>query len=501
MKKKMFSPISISYTNPDLQDEQYLHTVCKDVCLHKEPYNLSCELCWEGKGSSSRFLERHMLNKRAKGVIFKLCPSDSDDFSRLYDLFLLHPEWKERLDEMKIYGEEWTAFVNNYSLYERYFIGGYLIELDNLMRGINTLPLPIVDLSNNPYIKKENYFYIGSLIPQEFDELMPSVIFSKVPEMIKTKIYKKENVYERNLRIRNSKPKSCDIKEKMHNLSQKNQMERNELAYKMAKKISEGQEVTREEIKESKSKERGTDFFHSFLPEFQEMLNSWLQLYNTTINVHRTNVDTDTMNVNTDTMNVDTNTTNVDTDTTNVDTDTMNVNTDTMNVNTDTTNENTEKVMEELKEGAEQLRSLSIFFPEVNLDEVNSFLSAHKENYNEEIKVHEEMEDFIKENTDVWSNISYSTCPHYILTNENEEENVERKMYFATLVRDDVKDGVRDVVRDDVRDDEIFYALVSLSDYFHEIIKDDFEWQGFTWSLSLSPVQTNIFYDEGIMNA
>lgn len=53
-------------------------------------------------------------------------PNDVDDFERNRALLLWYPEWKERLTEMSILGQEWKNLTKNWSTIEQLYDQDYL---------------------------------------------------------------------------------------------------------------------------------------------------------------------------------------------------------------------------------------------------------------------------------------------------------------------------------------------------------------------------------------
>ncbi len=175
--------------------------------------------CWEAQGLSSREIESHMLGLNStKPYLKHWTPVDASDFSRCVKLLNAHPEWKERLGEMSIYGYTWTKLVGNWAELEKQYnqipivTNPSIKDLppDNPDFILNKIKLDefyqeLKSLSElhgkiKPYVTsdsvKTSELYIGSLVPHPEDEeevmgLDPFVVFDVEPNVM-VSVYKKE---------------------------------------------------------------------------------------------------------------------------------------------------------------------------------------------------------------------------------------------------------------------------------------------------------------------
>ncbi len=195
-------------------------TVSNINCDHKTKSLWCNDGCWEAQGLSSREIESHMLGLNStKPDLKHWTPVDASDFSRCVKLLDAHPEWKERLEEMKIYGYTWTKLVDNWTELEIQYNQIPIVldpsikdlPLDNPASILNKIALDefyqeLKSLSEFngkiiPYITldsiKTSELYIGSLVPHPEDEeevmgLEPFVVFDIEPNVM-VPVYKKDS--------------------------------------------------------------------------------------------------------------------------------------------------------------------------------------------------------------------------------------------------------------------------------------------------------------------
>lgn len=70
-----------------------------------------------------KFMTGILTDKERKDEAYY--PYDVDDFERNRALLLWYPEWKPRLPEMGILGEEWKNLVENWSIIEKLYDADY----------------------------------------------------------------------------------------------------------------------------------------------------------------------------------------------------------------------------------------------------------------------------------------------------------------------------------------------------------------------------------------
>lgn len=89
-------------------------------------------------GMSSKVIWGVMM--KAEKYYSSYTPSDPSDFGRCYRLLKLIQEWEDRLEELRIAGEKWGIFVDNYKkmceLYEEEKDSGVCRKLYNFMQEI-----------------------------------------------------------------------------------------------------------------------------------------------------------------------------------------------------------------------------------------------------------------------------------------------------------------------------------------------------------------------------
>lgn len=89
-------------------------------------------------GISSKVIWGVMM--KAEKYYRSYTPSDPSDFGRCYRLLKLIPEWEERLEELRVAGEKWGVFVDNYKkmceLYELEKESGQCRKLYDFMQEI-----------------------------------------------------------------------------------------------------------------------------------------------------------------------------------------------------------------------------------------------------------------------------------------------------------------------------------------------------------------------------
>lgn len=133
------------------------------------------EGCWEAEGLSSREIESHMLGLNSNTKKTSHIPIDHADFARCIDILKKHPEWRERLDEMKVYGYTWSNLVDNWDkLEKKYFSIGFASASDTKtvidefyqeIKSLNEYNGKITPFVTSDAVKTTE-LYIGSLVPQ-----------------------------------------------------------------------------------------------------------------------------------------------------------------------------------------------------------------------------------------------------------------------------------------------------------------------------------------------
>jgi hypothetical protein len=171
-------------------------------CTHKGKISMLCNSCWEYKGISSRFVERHMKNIDVK-FLLKSCPSDLQDFCGFHEGIMKdHPEWRERILEMGKYTRDWYRFSRNYetmaSLYENNNLEFLQTHIDNIVHIKGELLFRKLEEEKNK-IELLEQVIVCSFVPQKiYDQFDIShiAIMKKVEnENILCKEYSKDGKY------------------------------------------------------------------------------------------------------------------------------------------------------------------------------------------------------------------------------------------------------------------------------------------------------------------
>lgn len=165
--------------------------------------------CWEARGTSARFIEQYMKGLKAVGRFGNSMPIDSQDFGRCVDILNLHPEWKERMCEMKRLNghKDWARLARSWDMFTMIYNDlphdkPYKLYTDrdrqkfsyfgHLLRGISTkngllLTHKLKCNSDIFNFRLKEYLVVGSLVLQdvnqddEFD-LYTSFVIDLFPE-------------------------------------------------------------------------------------------------------------------------------------------------------------------------------------------------------------------------------------------------------------------------------------------------------------------------------
>ncbi len=163
------------------------------ICNHTVKILWCNDGCWEAKGLSSREIESHMLGLTPSTKKTSYVPIDHSDFSRCIVLLKNHPEWKERLHEMKAYGYTWSNLVDHWEKLENLYLSiGFAadtkVAIDEFyqeIKSLNEYNGKITPFVTSDSVKTSE-LYIGSLVPHpdKVEEVMgldPFVVFDAEP--------------------------------------------------------------------------------------------------------------------------------------------------------------------------------------------------------------------------------------------------------------------------------------------------------------------------------
>lgn len=158
-------------------------------CTHGEVKNMFCKgSCFEFNGMSSRTVEMHMKNIKVEGVQLISCPSDSSDFLGFYNgIMKVHPEWKERLPEMKKYGRIWRIFADKYDHLVELANDNNIKEINKILKNIKYGKLNVFKFNDDGITNKfKEYLIMGSLVPREAQtecDILPCFLVNSLPNV------------------------------------------------------------------------------------------------------------------------------------------------------------------------------------------------------------------------------------------------------------------------------------------------------------------------------
>jgi len=81
-------------------------------------------------GLSSKTMWNCLMNNKDFPINI---PYDPDDFSRCYKLLEAVPEWKDRLDQLRLLSPTWNALVDNWPKLTEYYENMRIVKKDNGM--------------------------------------------------------------------------------------------------------------------------------------------------------------------------------------------------------------------------------------------------------------------------------------------------------------------------------------------------------------------------------
>ena len=165
------------------------------VCHHdpeNHPLSYFCDKnCWTSTGLSSRYIEAFMKKINAVGRIKDAFPSDYNDFGRCVNLLNFYPEWKPRLNEMKICSLNWNRLISKWNTFQALYYDllciKYFDPLNNnknnkkyayfnyLINGLSVdggllLTYHFKCLTNIINFKLKEYLVVGSLVLQPHNQ-------------------------------------------------------------------------------------------------------------------------------------------------------------------------------------------------------------------------------------------------------------------------------------------------------------------------------------------
>ena len=463
------------------------------TCTHEAPYHLWCKgkCCWEFSGLSSRFTEMHMKGIKARGVFYIPVPRDMSDFNGYHNgIMKKHPEWRARLKEMTKYGRGWQRFVKYYDECEAHANEGKYELLGEVMACFSKEQCKLyyyVFPASTPEVELKEYLVMGSMIPRkhsdEFD-IAHCCVLDKLPKFCKltnsklsslgSDIYdasgkwtgwarcdlyhpEKREVVESNNRVEAISKFEHNFVDSFNSLSKSYDDKMLELYKRM--KLGEY-------IKDDELPNRADDYktTNTSVSKKEEIYNTLLQKLADCSELLGTTEEFDCSDYDSD------------------------------------------KCLEQYN----KLSSLNSYIEYYNreakeqthndiIDKIQQLNTKLGEKYlsyfTEEIKVHDEMNNWIKYNPETFQNVVYHYCPHYVLYDEKDSGYDDTFALYSV----EIDDGVNDTFG-------ILTCLISISP--NHILHpdnhpDDFEvdWMDMSWSVSGQPVSKCVYYEDGLMNA
>lgn len=484
-----------------------LHWWMNDHCYNNKKHLwCSCKgkQCWEYSGLTSRFVEAHMkgIMKNIKGVYFIPCLHDATDFFGFRNGIMTdHPEWKERLQEMSIYGRQWQRLIKYYDECDKLAEQGKYKAITDIIKcfDITNSKLYYYNLkqSNNVHLKE--YVIMGSIVPHgacdEFD-ICHSCIIKKIPNCyfsLKCEIYNKKsqcvgwnacNLYHPNVlteeedttRISTIQKLETKICDNFNNYK----MEYNNKMRELCDRYTNGEIIYENELPVIEDKKEKTIDMESF----EELKKSIVLL-----KMKRPEFIDYILN-------------NDICDDTHSDINTF-VEGEYMHIKYETLYKYVTQLLGKIQHYNYLCNEHNINTENDNLLIINK-LESYKEYignkyenaFCEEYKLHNEMQQYVKCNNS-FRNVTYHYCPHYILYDEKDDR----------LNTDDFEIYSVEIDDPELRENNfgVFTCVVSFSKN-HALHKnnrnDEFEveYNDAIWSIS-EPIQFNTFYEEGLMNS
>lgn len=474
----------------------------KYACTHEEPYNILCNgsNCWEYEGMSSRLTEMHMKNIKIKKLLYIPCPSDASDFvGYSQGIMKDHPEWKARLHEMKKYGKEWERFIKYYEDCEKLVQEGKYISVCDVMKTFNKKICKLYFYEfpqNTPTVELKEYLIMGSIVSHnnldEFD-IAHVCILNNLPqyqsinsdgylERLTATSYNKNKTKNGWFTISLTHPnklndvssddeinKIINIEKKIVNVSKNINIPYDAKMLELYKRYKNREYVSESEIP------KWHDYLEKSITQKNEdklkSINDKILEYNNIL------YNSDTQNLNYEEC--------------------VNYNIKLGCLKNEikwfiNDNKNTDNnVKNEFNKINNQLQI-----------QMTKLGNAYLNHYLDEIQMHNQLNEYVKNNSDIFSNLTYHYCPHYILYDEK-DDGYDPELFSMHSVELDYCNNNDD---NNFNDDNfgILTCIISISKN-HVLHPDNSNgsvdnWIGMNWTIS-DKINKCVVYEEGLQNA
>jgi hypothetical protein len=443
---------------------------------------------------TSRFTEMHMKKIKARGVFIIPFLRDSVDFVGYHNgIMTKHPEWRARLGEMVKYGREWQRFVKYYDHCVKLMENKNYTELEEVLSwfDINICKLNYYEFpkdTSNVLLKE--YLIIGSVIPRyhidEFD-IYPQCVIDKLPiyessnenYLIKTRaiLYNKHGLSTGWTQCTLYHPDKRYIKNNSGEIEQRSKLEMEFVNYindnyiqynlkmlELVLKRNKGEKIMLNEIPDynNYSDDKKNIVVKLTYDDIKKILES-NHLLTSEITDELINNQDSCSKINSTLYSLKCKLENF-----------------IKNNKTEYNNHITE-----LDDKLNKINDLIKYFEKTYLDK-----------YANEILVHQQMNEFVKNNCEIFSNIVYHYCPHYILYDEKDKEYNENDFNMCSA-------QIRYKSDNEKYDPMTCLLSISNNHYLHPNNNPEIyikKWMGIEWVIS-KPIKKYIIYDEGLCNS
>ena len=483
------------------------------INCYKDYKNLwcSCETnCWKYKGLSSRFVEAHMKDlikdNKVKGIITIPYPRDINDFYGFNNgIMKEHPEWKERLPEMIKYGKNWQTFIKNYVECKRLINEKKYYAINKTLSNCNSLTnkLLVHEMEETEYIKLKEYVIMCSVNPNEmYDEtdLGHTAIMCKFPKLpVFTNSYDKEGKIRSSITVNLFHPdyydniyNDLDIKSNMDKESEicdnfnkdSSRIEYNNKMRVLYERYLDGEIINDEEVPVLEIKEKEYDI--NYILDYKEKINEKMIEIKSLIDILNS-IDKESITIEF-VKNIDV--------------------------------YNNEKIIYEryleLFIKITEIKNEYDFYEKIckktdlineNIDDelivkmlicVDCLKELYMNEFKDEYKLIKDMDNYVKENLEICYSNTFHYCPNYILFDEKDDKNDLSNFKMYSVEIDNPKQ---------IEDYGIPTCIISITEnhplHNKNRKEDEFmkEFNGVKWSISENPIEFNVIYDEGLMNA
>lgn len=504
----MLSQKTSNNTSKELEQWGQMH------CTHEPPYHLWCtgKKCWEFSGLSSRFTEMHMKGIKARGLFHIPCPSDSSDFvGYSTGIMQKHPEWRARLREMTKYGREWQRFVKYYEQCEQLVNNGKYKSLEEVMSGFNQKKCKLYYYEfpeNTPNVELKEYLIMGSVIPREhYDEfdICHQCVLSDLPEYESLSVdgcltRTKSITYKRNgetngwLTCTLHHPEKRNVTEDATRVSKISEAEHkfvdsfndyrkpyDDKMLELYKRYKKSEYVADDElpnwndhVEQTKlaDNENLYESINKKIEEHKNILNNESISENMLKDIHlcvKYNTEFSSLRYLLD--------------------------------NFIKNNQIDDKYIEDInkftimKDKCQQLMTIL----------GNAYLNS----FSAEIKLHNSMNNWVKDHSDTFTNVVYHYCPHYVLYDEKDNGYNPDEFTMHSVEIDDFKNehfGIMTCIISISKnhilhpDNKQMCSEENVSNNDNESDCQDKKWMGINWLVG-DQIEKNVMYEEGLQNA